>query len=307
MEVDSRPIRVQYIAQSGAAPQVPPEYIQPPETRPNNPTARPANNNPIPSIDLSSAVRDVDFLRTEIGAAYREWGAFHVTNHGVPPKLLDEISPMLHTFFEACPMDEKLRYSCDTSGAATEVGTAVGEGGDDSRMVGMQNDVIQADVSKELRKHLLSFHQAKLFHLQAIFGPLLQPFIPRIPIQEIADALFSSFGHLFCSPSFYSLQYLLQSRNLCKMIFLMLAQLFSTMGGLLCLLNCFPRQLSLLGRHLPCHLKARKHLRSTDPGQKSRQRSRGSDSGKPPCLEEEFHDEDAALRPGCPASQGHHA
>ncbi|KAK3002594.1 hypothetical protein RJ639_021202 [Escallonia herrerae] len=120
MEVASRPIRVQSIAQSGAAPQVPPEYIQPPETRPNNPTARLANNNSIPSIDLSSAVRDAIFLRTKIGAACREWGAFHVTNHGVPPKLLDEIKRMGRTFFEACPMDEKLRYSCDTSGAATE-------------------------------------------------------------------------------------------------------------------------------------------------------------------------------------------
>ncbi|KAK2971170.1 hypothetical protein RJ640_008594, partial [Escallonia rubra] len=100
--------RVQSIAKSGAAPQVPLEYIQPPETRPNNPTARPANNNPIPSIDLNSAVRDSDFLRTEIGVAYREWGAFHVTNHGVPPKLLDEIRCMWCTFFKACPMDEKL-------------------------------------------------------------------------------------------------------------------------------------------------------------------------------------------------------
>ncbi|KAK2983096.1 hypothetical protein RJ640_009835 [Escallonia rubra] len=40
------------------------------------------------------------------------------------------------------------------------------------------------------------------------------------------------------------------------------------------------------------------------PGQRSRQRSRVSESGKPPCLEEELHEEDAAPRPGCPASQG---
>ncbi|KAK2986144.1 hypothetical protein RJ640_030689 [Escallonia rubra] len=127
IDVASRPIRFQSIAQSGAAPQVPPEYIQPTETRPNNPTACPANNNPIQSIDLSSAMRDANFLRTEIGAACRESGAFHVTNHGVPPKLLDEIRSMgRRMFFEACPMDDKLRYSCDTSGAATEVGTAVG-------------------------------------------------------------------------------------------------------------------------------------------------------------------------------------
>ncbi|KAK2995147.1 hypothetical protein RJ640_002400 [Escallonia rubra] len=134
MEVASRPIRVQSIAQNGTAPQVPPEYIQPPETRPNNPTARPANNNPIPSIDLNSAVRDADFLRTEIGAACRDWGAFHVTNHGVPPKLLGEVRRVGRTFFEACPMDEKLRYSCDTSGAATE--------GYGSRMLVASNDTV---------------------------------------------------------------------------------------------------------------------------------------------------------------------
>ncbi|KAK3039919.1 hypothetical protein RJ639_027754 [Escallonia herrerae] len=117
MEVASRPIRVQSIAQSGVAPQVPPEYIQPPKTYPNNPTARPTNNNPITSIDLSSTVRDAVILRTKIGTACREWGTFHVTNHRVPPKL---IRRMGRTFFEACPMDEKLLYSCDTSGAAME-------------------------------------------------------------------------------------------------------------------------------------------------------------------------------------------
>ncbi|KAK3029295.1 hypothetical protein RJ639_040131 [Escallonia herrerae] len=120
MEVASRPIRVQSIAQSGAAPQVPPEYIQPPKTRPNNPTARPSNNSHILSIDLSNAVRYAVILHTKIGTACREWGAFHVTNHCVPPKLLDEIRRMGRTFFEACSMDEKLLYSCDTSGAATE-------------------------------------------------------------------------------------------------------------------------------------------------------------------------------------------
>ncbi|KAK2978252.1 hypothetical protein RJ640_016197 [Escallonia rubra] len=102
------------------------ECIQPLETWPNNPTAHPTNNNPISSIDLSNAVREADFLRIEISAACGEWGAFHMTNHGVPPKLLDEIRRMGRKFFEACPMDEKLRYSCNTSEAATEVGTAVG-------------------------------------------------------------------------------------------------------------------------------------------------------------------------------------
>ncbi|KAK2982670.1 hypothetical protein RJ640_027658 [Escallonia rubra] len=59
----------------------------------------------------------------EAALACGEWGAFHVTNHGVPPKLLNEIRRMGRTFFEPCPMDEKLQYSCDTNEAATEVGT----------------------------------------------------------------------------------------------------------------------------------------------------------------------------------------
>ncbi|KAK2976877.1 hypothetical protein RJ640_012004 [Escallonia rubra] len=123
-----------------------------------------------------------------------------------------------------------------------------------------QNEIIQGDIRKALSKHLIGLCKAKLINLQAILGPLLQPFIPSVPIQEVADALVSSFGHLFCSPPFNSLNPLLQSRDLSKMISLLLAQLFSTMGGLLCLLYGFPLQLSLIGCHLPCHLKARKHF-----------------------------------------------
>ncbi|KAK2991223.1 hypothetical protein RJ640_026428 [Escallonia rubra] len=45
----------------------------------------------------------------------------------------------------------------------------------------------------------------------------------------------------------------------------------------------------------------------TRPGRMSRQRSRVSNYGRPHCLEEEFHEEDAALRPSYPASQGWYA
>ncbi|KAK2975123.1 hypothetical protein RJ640_024698 [Escallonia rubra] len=54
---------------------------------------------------------------------------------------------------------------------------------------------------------------------------------------------------------------LISSRDPGKMIGLLPAQLFSTMGSFLCLLNSFILLLSLIRCHLPRHLKARKHLR----------------------------------------------
>ncbi|KAK3007965.1 hypothetical protein RJ639_014053 [Escallonia herrerae] len=125
-----------------------------------------------------------------------------------------------------------------------------------------QNEVIQGDIRKALNKHLIGLRKTKLINLKAIVGPLLQPLIPSVSIQEVADALVTSLGHLFCCLPLDSLQPLLQSRNLSKMICLLLAQLFSTMRSFLCLLNSFPLLLSLVCCHLPRHLKARKHLRS---------------------------------------------
>ncbi|KAK4834271.1 hypothetical protein QYF36_020049 [Acer negundo] len=111
--------RVQRLTEAGIR-QVPPQYIQPLDQRPikpksESPSPSPPNN--IPLIDLS---KQSESIRCEIGRACREWGAFHVINHGVPLELLHQIRSVGKSFFEQCPMPEKLKYSCDSSSAASE-------------------------------------------------------------------------------------------------------------------------------------------------------------------------------------------
>ncbi|XP_024995539.1 probable 2-oxoglutarate-dependent dioxygenase ANS [Cynara cardunculus var. scolymus] len=119
MEVADAPIRVQSIAQEDRKVVVPPEYIQPPENRPSKLGNGNATDHKIPMIDLGGD-KDVNLLCEEIGRACREWGAFHVANHGVPIALLDEIRKAGTSFFEELPMAEKLRYSCDPNSPASE-------------------------------------------------------------------------------------------------------------------------------------------------------------------------------------------
>jgi len=113
MEVSEEGIRVQSLAQSGLS-RVPPQYIQPPHTRPVFIT-RPETQN-IPLIDLSffDPTRRTS-TRESIARACRDWGAFHVTNHGVPLSLLAAIRRAGRAFFTDCPMPEKLRYACSTA------------------------------------------------------------------------------------------------------------------------------------------------------------------------------------------------
>ncbi|KAJ6728781.1 2-OXOGLUTARATE (2OG) AND FE(II)-DEPENDENT OXYGENASE SUPERFAMILY PROTEIN [Salix koriyanagi] len=88
-------MRVQSLSEGGIA-EVPPRYIQPPEDRPpihDDVTVidnRDEDN--IPMIDVfgfDSEQRDA--VRKVIGDACAKWGAFHITNHGVPLELLDQI------------------------------------------------------------------------------------------------------------------------------------------------------------------------------------------------------------------------
>ncbi|KAL5739642.1 hypothetical protein ACOSP7_028528 [Xanthoceras sorbifolium] len=109
--------RVQRIAEAGIG-QVPPEYIQPPDQRPNKPMSEsPSPPNNIPAVDLS---KESESIQDEIGRACREWGAFHVINHGVPLELLRQMRSVGRSFFEECPMPDKLKYACDSSSAASE-------------------------------------------------------------------------------------------------------------------------------------------------------------------------------------------
>lgn len=119
MEVAAnQPIRVQSVAQPGLA-QVPHQYVQPPELRPS--CSPPSPSSSIPAIDLFGFdPNSRDSVRDAVGRACRDWGAFHVTGHGVPVELLRRIKALGLTFFSESPMSDKLKYACDPSSAASE-------------------------------------------------------------------------------------------------------------------------------------------------------------------------------------------
>ncbi|TKY47308.1 2-oxoglutarate/Fe(II)-dependent dioxygenase [Spatholobus suberectus] len=114
-QVSDEPItRVQSLAQSGLS-RVPPQYIQPPHTRP----VRHTPPDTVPTVDLSAfdPTRRASAVAS-IAHACRDWGAFHVTNHGVPPPLLAAVRRAGRAFFDRFPMPDKLRYAC--TAAASE-------------------------------------------------------------------------------------------------------------------------------------------------------------------------------------------
>ncbi|KAJ7964358.1 2-oxoglutarate (2OG) and Fe(II)-dependent oxygenase superfamily protein [Quillaja saponaria] len=135
MEISGEPIRVEALAQSGLS-QVPTQYIQPPQNRPickNPPTTTTSTSSSsdnhsfldthadVPVIDLFGFdPNHRDSVRETIERACREWGAFHVTNHGVPVSLLDDVRRVGVTFFNQCPIPDKLQYACDSNSAASE-------------------------------------------------------------------------------------------------------------------------------------------------------------------------------------------
>ncbi|KAL0335899.1 UNVERIFIED_CONTAM: Anthocyanin synthase [Sesamum radiatum] len=129
MEVASNQIRVQSLVQEGKT-VVPPQYVQPPETRPVHGKRNERDAPSPPVIDLSS----VDSVHEQLGRACREWGAFHVINHGVPVELLDDMRREGRSFFEDCTMDQKVSYACDPNSPASE--------GYGSRMLVASNDTV---------------------------------------------------------------------------------------------------------------------------------------------------------------------
>lgn len=120
MEVAAnQPIRVQSVAQAGLS-QVPHQFIQPPEQRPNCSPPSPSSNS-VPVIDLFGFdPKYRDSVRDAVGRACSDWGAFHVTGHGIPVELLRHIKTLGLTFFNDSPISDKLKYACDPSSAASE-------------------------------------------------------------------------------------------------------------------------------------------------------------------------------------------
>lgn len=129
MEAVGAQIRVQSLVGKEA---VPPQYVQPHETRPNrNAEFRNEGDEPSPPVvDLSNE----SSIHEQLGNACREWGAFHVINHGVPLELLGDFRRLSRAFFEDCTMEQKLSYACDPSSPASE--------GYGSRMLVASNDTV---------------------------------------------------------------------------------------------------------------------------------------------------------------------
>ncbi|KAF6135241.1 hypothetical protein GIB67_035312 [Kingdonia uniflora] len=109
---DEPVLRVQTLVETGLS-NVPSSYIQPPINRPNS-SPNPPNSTNVPIIDLSN------FDPNHLKHACIHWGAFQITNHGFPIRLLDEMRNLGMSFFEECTMEEKLKYGCDGKVAASE-------------------------------------------------------------------------------------------------------------------------------------------------------------------------------------------
>ncbi|XVF18773.1 hypothetical protein REPUB_Repub11eG0052300 [Reevesia pubescens] len=111
-------VRVQILSQAGIS-EVPSQYIQPPENRPTSRTniETSLSYNNVPAIDLS---REKKSVIASIHEACREWGAFHVINHGVPTKLMDDLRRVFLSFFNDFPMEDKLKYACHPNSAASQ-------------------------------------------------------------------------------------------------------------------------------------------------------------------------------------------
>lgn len=58
------------------------EFIRPPDGRPSVPHIHLSKNTAIPAIDLARLDQDRGQIVEEVGRACREWGVFHIVNHG---------------------------------------------------------------------------------------------------------------------------------------------------------------------------------------------------------------------------------
>ncbi|PIA37582.1 hypothetical protein AQUCO_03000267v1 [Aquilegia coerulea] len=117
--VTTEPERVQTLSEIGLQ-HVPSQYIQPLENRPDK-SRRKTTDSGVPVIDLFNFdPKHSDQLRHELRRACKEWGSFQITNHGVPKKLLDDMRNAGRSFFNNWSMEEKKKYSCDSSSAASE-------------------------------------------------------------------------------------------------------------------------------------------------------------------------------------------
>ena len=123
MEIIGEPtMRVQGLAEASLS-HVPPQYIQPLPNCPqlNTPSSTLDHDTVLPVIHMSEFdPTRRESIRESIGQACRVWGAFHVTNHSIFASLLDHIKTVGLTFFNHCPLPDKLKYSCNPNSFASQ-------------------------------------------------------------------------------------------------------------------------------------------------------------------------------------------
>ncbi len=71
----------------------------------------------IPTFDLPRFDTDRQAFVAELGAAYREWGFAGISNHGIPPELVDNAYAAFQKFF-ALPEEVKKKYHVPGGGGA---------------------------------------------------------------------------------------------------------------------------------------------------------------------------------------------
>ncbi|XVF83983.1 hypothetical protein PTKIN_Ptkin16aG0538400 [Pterospermum kingtungense] len=88
---------------------VPDRYIQEHKDRPLVSEILPASLE-IPIIDLSLLAKGDERERRKLDLACKEWGFFHITNHGVEEEVLHKMKKAVAAFFEL-PIEEKKKHA----------------------------------------------------------------------------------------------------------------------------------------------------------------------------------------------------
>src|SRR5690606_37666205 len=84
---------------------------------PYHPGAFPLMSGRIPTFDIPRDDTDREAFVAELGAAYREWGFAGISNHGIPPELIDNAYAAFQKFF-ALPEEVKKKYHVPGGGGA---------------------------------------------------------------------------------------------------------------------------------------------------------------------------------------------
>ncbi|XP_057974581.1 flavonol synthase/flavanone 3-hydroxylase-like [Malania oleifera] len=102
--------RVQALAY-GELSQLPARFVRPAHERPEN--SRAVEGVAVPVISLSPD-RPHELVVDEVSKACREWGFFLITDHGMPPSLIQRLQGVGEEFFRL-PPEEKEKYANDPS------------------------------------------------------------------------------------------------------------------------------------------------------------------------------------------------